>query len=65
MAFTVYTTQDHSPAGQPFGDGDSFHIFSSGVLRVRTKAGATRIYAPGFWQLIDFQNHSEHLRTIE
>ncbi|WP_194817977.1 hypothetical protein [Nocardia sp. XZ_19_385] len=60
MAFTVHTSEDASPAGLEFGDNDSFTIYSSGVLKVRSETYGNRIYSPGFWQLVEYRNHSEH-----
>lgn len=64
MAFTVHTAEDATPAGLEFGDDDNFTIYASGVLKVQSRTYGTRIYSPGFWQLIEYQKHSEHKRSI-
>ncbi|MFI6573965.1 hypothetical protein [Nocardia fluminea] len=65
MAFTVHTAEDATPAGLVFGDDDDFHIFPSGVLRVRSKTYGTRVYSPGFWQLVEYKKHPDYKKTIE
>jgi hypothetical protein len=64
MAFTVYTSEDSAGGGMEFEDGDRFTIFSSGVLEVESKTYGTRIYAPGFWQLVQYRQHRDLYRTI-
>lgn len=59
MAFIVHTSEDASPAGLEFGDDDSFTIYNSGVLKIQSKTYGTRVYSPGFWQLITYQQHRE------
>jgi hypothetical protein len=64
MAFTVYTSEDSTPEGLKFDDEDDFAIYTSGVLRVTSKSYGTRIYAPGFWQLVQFREHArENVRV--
>jgi hypothetical protein len=29
------------------------------VLKVKSKTYGTRIYAPGFWQLVEYRQHSD------
>jgi hypothetical protein len=65
MAFTVYTSEDRTPEGLAFEDDDSFHIHRSGVLEVKSKTYGTRIYAPGFWQLVQYRQHSDYQHGIE
>ncbi|MGW5518673.1 hypothetical protein [Nocardia africana] len=61
MAFTVHTSEDATPAGLEFGDDDRYTIYSSGVLKVESKTYGTRVYSPGFWQLVTHrQHHSIH-----
>lgn len=65
MAFTVFTAEDRTPQGSTFADSDSFVVKESGVLKVTSKDYGTRIYAPGFWQLVTYDDHSEHLRRVD
>jgi hypothetical protein len=65
MAFTVYTSEDRTPEGLVFEDDDSFHIHQSGVLEVKSKTHGTRIYAPGFWQLVQYHQHADNRHGIE
>ncbi|OBB45806.1 hypothetical protein A5748_25350 [Nocardia sp. 852002-51244_SCH5132740] len=64
MAFIVHTAEDASPAGLEFGDDDSFTIYNSGVLKVQSKTYGTRVYSPGFWQLITYRQHRDLQRSI-
>lgn len=64
MAFTVHTSDDASPAGLEFGDGDRYTIYGSGVLKVESTTYGTRIYSPGFWQILTHHEHDEANRTI-
>ncbi|MCX4099244.1 hypothetical protein [Nocardia sp. alder85J] len=64
MAFTVYTSEDQNQQGLEFEDADHFTIFSSGVLKVESKTYGTRIYSPGFWQLIQYRQHNDMNRRI-
>lgn len=65
MAFTVFTVEDRTPQGTTFADSDSLVVKESGVLKVRSKDYGTRIYAPGFWQLVTYEGHPEHLRQVD
>lgn len=64
MAFHVHTSEDASPAGLEFGDDDSFTVYTSGVLKVESRNYGTRVYSPGFWQLITHRQHHEVRRRI-
>ncbi|WP_433603720.1 hypothetical protein ACQPXH_33210 (plasmid) [Nocardia sp. CA-135953] len=64
MAFTVHTSEDSTPAGLKFGDSDSFTIYGSGVLKVESKTHGTRVYSPGFWQLVEYRQHDSLGRRI-
>ncbi|WP_405140417.1 hypothetical protein [Nocardia sp. NBC_01388] len=64
MAFTVHTAEDSSPAGLEFGDNDKFTIYGSGVLKVESSTHGTRIYSPGFWQLVEHRQHNSLRYTI-
>ncbi|MBB5918965.1 hypothetical protein BJY24_007898 [Nocardia transvalensis] len=64
MAFTVQTAEDPTAVIE-FSDNDRFTIRASGVLEVESRNYGTRIYAPGFWQLVNCGNHSELLRKVE
>lgn len=56
MAFAVCTSEDRTPHGSLFADDDTFTISASGLLTVKA-AGRIRIYAPGFWQLVEYAHH--------
>ncbi|MGW5142680.1 hypothetical protein ACWEPH_26785 [Nocardia beijingensis] len=64
MAFTVHTPEDATPAGLEFGDSDRFTIYGSGVLKVESEAYGTRVYSPGFWQLVEYRQHNSMRRDI-